>query len=102
MGKFKCFDFFCDSCDLLLDGEVLDLNCDDPKAYPCPKCKALLESKFAAPLVLQASYPDGTKRTDIQAEKLANKIRIDSMNLPVEERGKHNAEIKKIKEMDQK
>lgn len=96
MGKFKCFDFGCEACGHVAEAVILDLNCEDPEAYVC-ECGELMSRLLAAPLVMNASFPDGTRRTEFQLEKEANRIRLESYDKPVNDRNKHNQEISKIK-----
>lgn len=66
------------------------------KRWPCPMCEreASLKRIMSAPNLMQRALPDGTKR--FQNLKEANRLIIDSYELPVEKRGEIQKEIDRL------
>lgn len=55
------YDFFCQKCQKMTV-EFCKFNERDTIEILCQKCDTKLERRIAAPMVMKAAYPDGTKR----------------------------------------
>lgn len=97
MTKYRLYNYECADCGREEKDVMLDVDTEDPDAYNCPDCGDPMTRLFQAPMVLQASYPDGHKRPGFAAEKEANKLRMASYDMPPEDRGKIHAAIEERK-----
>jgi hypothetical protein len=97
VAKWRLFDYKCPCCGQEDKDIMLDVNEEDPDNQYCSVCKEGTERIYQAPMVLQASYPDGHKRPGFAAEREANKLKIASYDMPPKERAEINAEISKVK-----
>lgn len=76
------YDYACTECHALFDVHIRYVDRDDyEKVGGCPDCGSIkLERQFPAPMVLKASYPDGTKRfTDMKEAAKLNREAANSM-----------------------
>lgn len=97
MTKWRTFDFYCPKCEITHTGLLLDLDNESVSEQTCFVCDSPLELLFSAPAILRASYPDGTVRDDVRAEREASKLLTKSYDLPPEKRGDLTREAAKIR-----
>ena len=67
------YTYRCEQCDHVTDG-FYRLSETRPDQVPCESCGEQAQYTLAAPLVMRASYPDGTKRKGFGDLKEASKI----------------------------
>lgn len=59
---FKSQEFECPDCKTQIN-ELIERNEPVPEIY-CVDCQVVMPAVMSAPMIMQAAYPDGTKRFD--------------------------------------
>ena len=93
---YKSISVRCQDCNEVW-GELVERSEESEARFTCPVCGGEGKKTICAPAVLQASYPDGTKRKGFQELKEAAKLESKMYELPYEKRKEIRKEIKKIK-----
>ena len=87
---YRYHDYQCEACGY---NDLVMLERDDnPEPQPCPRCEGMMLRIFGAPMVLNNSYRDGTKRFD----HLREKQRLTKAKVEAETSGSWE-EVKRIK-----
>jgi NAD-dependent SIR2 family protein deacetylase len=101
MPSYISLDMGCSDCGWHWDGLVERAEAAQELLPPCPACG--LEGKsyrrLQAPALMQRSFPDGRKRSDIQKQVESLKLESQSYEMPAEKRGPINQEIQKLREV---
>jgi hypothetical protein len=95
MSDFFAGTFHCPACEQVI--EALVERTERLKPIICEDCGGLAGPCIGAPMVLSASYPDGTNR-GVGYDKLKEvaRLRVDAADMPREKRGDIEREIKKL------
>jgi len=74
--SYKSFNYQCDFCGIKTI-ELVDRT-ELPKPVSCLDCDGMLIPQLGAPMVMNASFPDGTKRfTTLKEQRKLKKLKTD-------------------------
>lgn len=91
----KVIDALCNECHHK-EEMIIDIS-DWDAEWTCPSCDTgIMRRTISAPMVLNASFVDGTKRQGFDDMKEINKLRRAAADLPHSERGGIKGEIRKL------
>jgi hypothetical protein len=88
------YQFHCEEC-----GHVTDQYFryeERPTHVPCEICQQAAEYRIGAPLVMNASLPDGTKRKGFADLKEAAKLHVEALDKPPADRVGYYNEMRKL------
>jgi hypothetical protein len=87
--------FRCVTC----DGHFSDIidKADKEKPAPCIYCDGMADPVFSVPMILKATYPDGTRRPGFREGAEASRLEAESFNLPPDKRSDYDREIKELR-----
>jgi hypothetical protein len=92
MPKYLSIDVRCTDCETVWNELATDEELEKNE-WTCDNCGGIGSRTMSAPTVLQASYPDGTKRKGFEDLKKAAKLETQMYNLPPNKRGEIKKEI---------
>ena len=96
--NLKSISMICKNCEyvwpILVNRE--DELLIDKEDEICEQCGSQGEKTVAAPTVLRASFPDGTKRKNFADLREVSKLRKQMYNTPPDKRGEFKKAIKEI------
>lgn len=87
-------DVRCQDCNHVWDSLIQRSERDSQ--WPCPECGGMGKRAVSAPMVMTASYPEGTKRKGWADLKEASKLKIESANSRDDKKREIAKEIRKM------
>jgi len=94
MSQWWSQDFMCAAAHRF---NAVILRADKEHPIPCEKCGEEAVPVFSVPRNLRVSFHDGVRRSGFKDGVEASNLEAASFDLPVDERGGFNDEIKKLR-----